>query len=76
MSRVVFVAVAAAAVWFHLWEPLRQVSIIGVGATLVGGYPIFKEAIENARASHDDGTIHDDRDSGGVINRPTFYRTR
>jgi heavy metal translocating P-type ATPase len=45
--RVVFVAVAAAAVWFHLWEPFDRVSVIGLAATLIGGYPIFKEAFEN-----------------------------
>jgi heavy metal translocating P-type ATPase len=45
--RVVFVALAAAAVWFHLWEPFHRISIIGLVATLVGGYPIFKEAFEN-----------------------------
>src|SRR5258708_16807205 len=45
--RVVFVALAAAAVWFHLGEPFHRVSIIGLAATLIGGYPIFKEAFEN-----------------------------
>jgi heavy metal translocating P-type ATPase len=45
--RVVFVALAAAAVWFHLWEPFHRVSVIGLAATLIGGYPIFKEAFEN-----------------------------
>ncbi len=45
--RVVFVALAAAAVWFHLWEPFHRVSVIGLVATLIGGYPIFKEALEN-----------------------------
>lgn len=45
--RVVFVAFAAAAVWFHLWEPFHRVSAIGLAATLIGGYPIFKEAFEN-----------------------------
>ena len=45
--RVVFVAMAAAAVWFHLWEPFHRVSVIGLAATLIGGYPIFKEAFEN-----------------------------
>ena len=44
---MVFVALAAAAVWFHLWEPFQRVSVIGLVATLVGGYPIFKEALEN-----------------------------
>jgi heavy metal translocating P-type ATPase len=45
--RVIFVALAAAAVWFHLWEPFHRVSVIGLAATLIGGYPIFKEAFEN-----------------------------
>src|SRR5580704_8395655 len=45
--RVVFVALAAAAVWFHLWEPFHRVSVIGLVATFIGGYPIFKEAFEN-----------------------------
>src|SRR5246127_1020677 len=45
--RVAFVALAAAAVWFHLWEPFHRVSVIGLVATLIGGYPIFKEAFEN-----------------------------
>jgi Cu+-exporting ATPase len=45
--RVVFVALAASAVWFRLWEPFHRVSIIGLVATLIGGYPIFKEAFEN-----------------------------
>ncbi len=41
------VAVAAAAVWFHVWEPFAHTSVIGIVATLIGGYPIFKEALEN-----------------------------
>ncbi len=45
--RVVFVALAAVAVWFRLWEPFERVSVIGLAATLIGGYPIFKEAVEN-----------------------------
>jgi cation transport ATPase len=47
LVRILFVAVAAAAVWFRVWEPLTHVSIIGIAATLIGGYPIFKEAVEN-----------------------------
>ncbi len=47
VARVGFVALAAAAVWFRVWEPFPRVSIIGLAATLVGGYPIFKEAAEN-----------------------------
>ena len=47
LVRIAFVALAAAAVWFHVWEPFPRISIIGIAATLIGGYPIFKEAIEN-----------------------------
>jgi heavy metal translocating P-type ATPase len=47
LVRIAFVAFAAAAVWFRLWEPFPHISIIGVVAALVGGYPIFKEAFEN-----------------------------
>jgi cation transport ATPase len=47
LARIGFVALAAAAVWFRIWDPLPRVSVIGVAATLIGGYPIFKEAWEN-----------------------------
>jgi heavy metal translocating P-type ATPase len=47
LARITFVALAAAAVWFRLWEPFPHVSVIGIAATLIGGYPIFKEAFEN-----------------------------
>ncbi len=50
LIRVAFVAVAAAAVWLRVWEPFAALSVIGLGATLVGGYPIFKEAVENLLA--------------------------
>lgn len=43
--RVVFVALAAAAVWFHLWEPFHRVSIIGLVATLIGGLPHFQGGV-------------------------------
>jgi heavy metal translocating P-type ATPase len=47
LLRVLFVAAAAAAVWFRLWEPFPHLSVIGLAATLIGGFPIFKEAFEN-----------------------------
>jgi heavy metal translocating P-type ATPase len=47
LVRVVLVALAAVAVWFHWYEPFRSFSLIGVLAVLIGGYPIFREAIEN-----------------------------
>ena len=47
LARIILVALAAVAVWFRVWEPLGHFSIIGIAATLIGGYPIFKEAVEN-----------------------------
>ena len=47
LIRIAFVAFAAAAVWFRVWEPFPHFSVVGIAATLIGGYPIFKEAFEN-----------------------------
>jgi heavy metal translocating P-type ATPase len=47
VARILLVALAAAMVWFRVWEPFSSFSVIGVGATVVGGYPIFREAVEN-----------------------------
>jgi len=49
LARIAFVAIAAAAVWFRIWEPFPRISVLGIAATLIGGYPIFKEAFENIR---------------------------
>lgn len=45
--RIALVALAAALVWFHVWEPFARVSVIGIAGTLIGIYPILKEAWEN-----------------------------
>lgn len=45
--RIVLVALAAVAVWFRLWEPFTNVSVVGIVGLVVGGWPIFKEALEN-----------------------------
>src|SRR6266852_9667683 len=47
-ARIIVVALAAAAVWFHVSEALPRVSLIGLLGVLIGGWPIFKEAAENA----------------------------
>src|SRR5579864_1769285 len=47
-ARIIVVALAATAVWFHVREPLARVSLIGVLGVVIGGWPIFKEAAENA----------------------------
>jgi cation transport ATPase len=46
-ARIAFVALAAAAVWLRVWEPLTSVCVIGVLGVIVGGWSIFKEAAEN-----------------------------
>jgi heavy metal translocating P-type ATPase len=45
--RILLVVLAAAAVWFRLWEPLGKLSLIAVAGLLVGGWPIYREAFEN-----------------------------
>ncbi len=45
--RIALVALAAALVWFRIWEPFARVSIVGIAGTLIGMYPILKEAAEN-----------------------------
>ena len=50
MVRIVVVAVASAAVWFHVWEPFARVSVIGLVAALIGMFPILKEAFEAVMA--------------------------
>ena len=47
LYRVLFVAAAAAVVWFHLYPASVPLIWLGVAATLIGGYPIFREALEN-----------------------------
>jgi len=47
MLRIGLVAIAAAALWWRLWEPFRAVSLIGALGLAVGGWPIYREALEN-----------------------------
>ena len=47
LARIALVTLAAGAVWLRLWEPFPRLSVVGLVATLVGGYTIFKEAVEN-----------------------------
>jgi heavy metal translocating P-type ATPase len=46
LARIIFVAFACAAVWFRVWEPFQNVSIIGLVGALVGIFPILEEAFE------------------------------
>ncbi|TAM90833.1 MAG: cadmium-translocating P-type ATPase [Candidimonas sp.] len=49
LARIVFVALAAIAVWFRLWEPWPQASVIGIAGLVIGGWPVAKEAFEGLR---------------------------
>jgi len=43
-ARIAFVGVAILVTWFQVWRPFPRWDIVGLIATLVGGYPIFREA--------------------------------
>jgi Cd2+/Zn2+-exporting ATPase/Cu+-exporting ATPase len=47
IGRILFVTVAACAAWFLGAKPGLSFLIAAVVCTLIGGYPIFHEAIEN-----------------------------
>jgi Cd2+/Zn2+-exporting ATPase/Cu+-exporting ATPase len=47
LIRIGLMAVAVVASWLRLWQPLASFDVIALTATLVGGYPIFKEAFSN-----------------------------
>ncbi|HEX4193042.1 MAG TPA: cation-translocating P-type ATPase [Stellaceae bacterium] len=49
-ARIAAVALAAAAVWFRVWEPFATISVIGIIGLVIGGWPIVSEAVENALA--------------------------
>jgi heavy metal translocating P-type ATPase len=50
MLRIALVAVAAAAVWWRVRDPVRAASLIGVAGLFIGGWPIFREALDNLLA--------------------------
>jgi len=47
VNRVLFVALAAGALWFAPRPPSAYITTIGVICAVVGGFPIFREAYEN-----------------------------
>src|ERR1700687_59541 len=44
MLRIALVAVAAASVWWRVWEPFPAIRLIGGGGFLRGGWGVMKEA--------------------------------
>jgi Cd2+/Zn2+-exporting ATPase/Cu+-exporting ATPase len=49
LVRIGLVAVAVAVSWFLPWHPYLRTNAVAFVATLVGGYPIFREAVESLR---------------------------
>ena len=49
LVRIAVTALAAALVWFRVWEPFPHLSPIGTAGVLFGGWPIFHEAVDNLR---------------------------
>jgi Cd2+/Zn2+-exporting ATPase/Cu+-exporting ATPase len=47
LGRIAFVGLAVLASWFQLWKGFASFDLIALSATFIGGYPIFKEAVEN-----------------------------
>jgi Cd2+/Zn2+-exporting ATPase/Cu+-exporting ATPase len=44
-ARIAFVGAAILVSWFRLWQPYPKLDLVGLTAALIGGYPIFREAI-------------------------------
>jgi Cd2+/Zn2+-exporting ATPase/Cu+-exporting ATPase len=49
LVRIGLVALAVLVSWLLPWQPLLKVNAVALIATLVGGYPIYKEAFEALR---------------------------
>ena len=47
VGRICIVAAAALLVWVGAWEPLDQVSDVGIAGLVIGGWPIYREAFAN-----------------------------
>jgi P-type Cu+ transporter len=47
LARILLIAVSAAALGSGFWGAFGHPNLVGLAVTVVGGYPIFKEAVEN-----------------------------
>ena len=45
--RIGLVAAAVLVTWLQLWRPVARFDLVALVATLLGGYPVFKEALSN-----------------------------
>ena len=44
--RIGLVALVAALTWFHVWQPVSRFDVLAMAGLLVGGWPIWREALE------------------------------
>ena len=44
--RIGLVALVAALTWFHVWQPVSRLDLLAIAGLLVGGWPIWHEALE------------------------------
>ena len=49
LVRIALVAAAVVVAWLLPWRPFLDVNLVALIATLAGGYPIFREALEALR---------------------------
>jgi Cd2+/Zn2+-exporting ATPase/Cu+-exporting ATPase len=50
LVRIGLMALACIASWFGLWRQFASFDVVALVATLIGGYPIFREALTNILA--------------------------
>ncbi|HWZ30720.1 MAG TPA: cation-translocating P-type ATPase [Bryobacteraceae bacterium] len=44
LVRIALVGLAVVFCWLRVWAPFPKIDIVGLGAVVLGGYPIFREA--------------------------------
>ena len=49
LIRLAVMAVALALSWFGVWKSIASFDFIALAITIIGGYPMYKEAFENIR---------------------------
>src|SRR5665647_2958122 len=49
LIRLAVMAMALVLSWFDVWKSIASFDIIALAITVIGGYPMYKEAFENIR---------------------------
>ena len=49
LIRIALILLVATLLWFRVWDGFGHQRLVGLAATLAGGYPIFKEAFDHMR---------------------------